>query len=523
MKRPVKIGLIALAIMLLILELIRIFVLYKMEEAIHQGISDAGKRNIHIKYGNAQFGWINNSFNLSDLSFTRLQDADTIMTGTIRSLNINGISLRKALFDKKLEIKRISIREPFIKTFDVALKYDTLVTSKNPGRILQAKISSLKITKSRWDRIDIQNKLIMSTHSENIELNQDLTDETESVRPIWEVDRALIEGLKFEFPTFFYDISTQRVRYNREEKSLITDSVIVQPQYSKELFGKKSGKQVDRIQVQAGSIKILGFSFIDEDSLFLKASNVDLGFTLEAYRDKTQPFLKTSKTPLPLEIFQKMKISFSVDTFRIHDSFIAYEEKLKEDRAPGRIYFDRINLLTHDLTNQPATEETNFVVDARFMGTGKLNVHFNLPPMIGGDYYIKGRLEKFGLNGVNNMIKSAVLMEVKSGNLEWMNFSFNYDDIQSSGELEFEFDNLKMTAFKKNNVEKVSLVKTVVLNTILKTNEIKHATLKSKIEFTRDQRRSVFHFWWKSILSGLKAAFITDGKLDPKKLEEEED
>ncbi|MDZ7774970.1 MAG: hypothetical protein U5L09_04815 [Bacteroidales bacterium] len=108
---------------------------------------------------------------------------------------------------------------------------------------------------------------------------------------------------------------------------------------------------------------------------------------------------------------------------------------------------------------------------------------------------------------LNPMVTPAASVQIKSGKTKTLAFSFSYDDDIASGEVTFEYENLKVILLnKKSNPQ---AVKSFLANTfIIKKNNLQQdkSWKKGTISFERDKKKSVFNYWWKSVLSGLKDA-----------------
>ena len=123
-------------------------------------------------------------------------------------------------------------------------------------------------------------------------------------------------------------------------------------------------------------------------------------------------------------------------------------------------------------------------------------------------------------SAASDVYKRQVLVDVKSGNLDTLTFEFKYDKHGSLGKVEFAYTGLRMTAYKPKNPDKVALLKTIALNQVLKINDVKKASLIGRINFPRNPSKSIFSYWWKSLLNGLKAALIEDGYIKPQRKRE---
>ena len=101
-------------------------------------------------------------------------------------------------------------------------------------------------------------------------------------------------------------------------------------------------------------------------------------------------------------------------------------------------------------------------------------------------------------------------MRVETGNLKRLAFNFTYDDDRSAGDLLFEYDNLKVHILDKEDRtnKKVQSFFTNIL--VLQKENIRddRSFREGTIAFERDKKKSLFNYWWKSLLSGIKSIAI---------------
>jgi len=312
-----------------------------------------------------------------------------------------------------------------------------------------------------------------------------------------------------------HKVTIQKAHYDESKQDLLLDSISVIPQYSKADFPTYFDHQVDRITAYSKSIHLLGLTLWDQDSMYLRARKLLMDFQLEVYRDKINPNKKTTLSELPSAILMKFKVLFNVDTLEVNNSFVAYEEKNKKDRDPGRIFFSALNINALNFTNDSSKASNILNVSAMFMDKGNMSVQFMFPFDRNIKYKASGYITPFQLSELNSILKAAVLIEVKSGGLDTLSFQFDYDEKGALGRVNFAYTDLKVNAFKPKNPDKVAIFKTIAINQLIKINKVITADLTGKINYQRNPMKSVFSYWWKSLLSGLKAAFIKDGNWRP--------
>jgi hypothetical protein len=100
--------------------------------------------------------------------------------------------------------------------------------------------------------------------------------------------------------------------------------------------------------------------------------------------------------------------------------------------------------------------------------------------------------------------------------LNSLTFNFDYTDERSTGTVLINYENLKITSLTKEKDAEKDEFKTFIANVILKKDKDEKVAKERRngiIDFERDKRRAVFHYWWKSLYSVLKSTVLdTRGK-----------
>ncbi len=174
---------------------------------------------------------------------------------------------------------------------------------------------------------------------------------------------------------------------------------------------------------------------------------------------------------------------------------------------------------------------------ASLMGQGDILLYANMPWNGGKQTHLEGSIQDFPITKINAMLQPTANIKVESGNMEKLSFKFAYNNVRSDGEIELNYTDLKLVTFKEDNkgnekgnkareglMQKDNL-KTFILNTFIIRKNMDEKVPEEKrtgtVMFYRDDRKSIFNYWIKSLLSGIKSAYNLD-KLEEKKNRREE-
>ncbi len=104
-----------------------------------------------------------------------------------------------------------------------------------------------------------------------------------------------------------------------------------------------------------------------------------------------------------------------------------------------------------------------------------------------------------------------------------LNFNFAYNKYTSHGGVALNYTDLRVVSLHEdeNHQQAISGMKSFLINTLVLKKDIdeksKDDQLKGTIQFNRDPRRAIFHYWWQSVFSGVKSAYGLDKLLPSKK------
>lgn len=313
-----------------------------------------------------------------------------------------------------------------------------------------------------------------------------------------------------------YAVSAKRALVSIHDRNIALDSFRIQPTLSKSEYMAAEGKQTTYIAGLVPQLRLAQINWFTYPVPGVHIGIADVELQLDMFRDKRYPFQQIDKRELPVHFLQKLPVRLVVDSVRVTNSLVKYEEFPESGDSTGTVYFENLRAIILDVHNNPNRRQSSqMFATADFMGTGLLNASFTFPYDTLLPYRVSGTLENMELASLNNMLGSAARVKAESGKLRNLKFDFSYNDTNSNGNLTLAYEDLRILSLKNKNEEQaVSHLKSLLLNTIFIKkdvfNNISSDDRTGTISFTRDQKKSVFNFWWKSILSGVKSAFYLD-------------
>jgi len=506
---PVKICLTLVIVCLLGCYALRSVVFNRIEHQLPALLEDLDKNHIDAKVAKIETSWYSNRITLKDITFKAKEKHALpmgLVEGDIGSLTLTGIELLPLLVNKDITLDSV--------IFD-KVKITKSVRGKEPDKKeaphYAFKFNYIRIDSLQIVDIDSLKKPVVETRLsfETRNLSGELP-----LRGLSATDLTL-HGLRLKLPESLYEISSNRIHIENLTRATI-DSLKVIPLYSKHEFVRRRKFETDRITCVFPSVVFEGINIplLFENELAIR--QVSMAFDMSVYRDKRMPN-RSDFRALPDSLLRELPMAISIDSIKILDSQITYEEFAEKADSAGSVTFRNLEAKFYHVSNRQA-KALELEARARFMNDGEIQIHgifYNSDK----PHYMTGSVRNFTLSRINPMLKPVTGISIETGQLELMKFTFWYNNIRSDGHLSLNYHDLKLVSLREKKRKKdrrkdekevvPAVAKTVLINAFIENDLDKHDPLSKRtgtIHFERDQDKFIFNFWWKSLLSGLKSA-----------------
>jgi len=363
----------------------------------------------------------------------------------------------------------------------------------------------------------------------NIHINSD-TEYSSPFEYAESID-LVIHGMDIPLKSPYYSLNVGDVNFSSNSKSLSINDIALIPFTEKTEFGKHFEYQVSWINLVRSNLDITGIK-LDEvlsgnflaDKIYISDANLDV------YKDKNFPYDYNKAPLLPVTALKKVPFKIIIDSVEIENSNIHYSEFADQGHNPGTITFRELEALILNVTNDSiAIRENNHClasINSMLMGTGVVDLNFEFDLSSDKDIHtVNGTLNQMNLEEMNDFMENVAFARITGGKNNVMNFNMDFNDRISTGIMKFNYDDLKVTFIDKKS-SKTGVDEAMgafVANTfILKKNNPRYLLLRNgNIYYYRDTKRSIFSYWARSFLSGIKSSVglkVNQKKIDRKAL-----
>lgn len=456
------------------------------------------------------------------LSDVELQDSVNDGTILIPEINVKGLNIFSLIFLGEINLKEIQLQNA-----DIRLAKNALSTSarmqkgSGPKRVKNIHIERLKIEDASIlisdENTEYKDSLI------SVILNIEISSLTTSSQRrnyrfentgFQEVVFSLSDGKCF-FSDDLYNLNFDSAHYLSTIGEFNVTGLGIKTNFSKYAVARQTNVETDWFDIGIPEFVMDGVQLNDllaSQNLIFDKVEIDSP-KIHAFRDKRWPFPQKPDTKLPMEMFAGLPFKIHSKMIAVKNGDASYQERVKDSEQAGLVRFDNLELALKNLSTIDSliSEPTTMNASALVMGQGVLNVDFTFPnPVYDDAYSAKGKLASMPLKAFNPMLTQNAFVNVEQGSLQQIAFDFQYGNDESNGDLVFEYEGLKLQFLDHENGSEKK-IKSFIANTFVVDKQNisgENSFKKGTIHFERNKKKSIFNYWWKSILSGIKSIAI---------------
>jgi len=438
------------------------------------------------------------------------------INGETGSIKLKGINLVKAIFRKDINIRKIVISES---TFivNISSSRDTLIPIVLPMNI--------RIGNVLFDKVNLSVKNSANAASYSL---------TDGVLRLYDVHAEKQDTLSPEIIRQFdfeakevvsvssdgmHTYQAGGITYSVNSNTLAINSFSIQPNYPDYDFTSRYEFQKSRIEASFRNIYVNDFNIADFfRSGNLISSNIEIGnMDMKVFRDKRKEFRHINK-PAFQDMIYNYPGTIRIDLISLRKGDVIYTEHSPEANEPGSISFSDINAKIYKITNDPVYRTKNDSIklkgNALLMGKGKMTILLKGKIFDSQNTFsLDGTLSGLDANELNPILEKSAFIYATSGKIDSMNFNFTANNTKATGKLTMLYHGLEIavknkrtddtTAFRERFISFIANMK------VLNSNPVRNKDAREGIiNFERDSERFLFHYCFRSILSGITSSLV---------------
>ncbi len=296
------------------------------------------------------------------------------------------------------------------------------------------------------------------------------------------------------------------IAYDKNTKLFSADSFSYRPAKDQKSFIESSTWQTDYIIAKTGAVDIGPLNidtYIKDTVLEMGIVNITNGFLYD-YRDKRQPREPGITRSLPANLLKKIPVRLQVDTVKLTNAYVEYEEVNEKTKAVGKIAVTKLNGRVTHLRNYDLSASDSLHIRATAFLENKLFTKLDLRESYAdplGGFLMTVQMGPADLTILNPILKPLASAELRSGKLDSMTMRVTGREALAVGEMKMVYHDFKINVINANN-KKRGLI-SLFVNSLIKN---KNTDRMGTVFFERLRDRSAINYLVKITLSGVSSS-----------------
>lgn len=479
-------------------------------------------------------------FNLSNISFLSLSDQSKWPVNfQIDSLIFGDFYLNSTSYLPELELGSLSIIKPEIQLkslkkshqYSKNISFDSINIYPEIKNFLSAiDVKNLRLVngnfdlKTNQDDYDLRGMAMAMEKIRIDSVNQNFTE-----KKFLYADHFYLSIPQFSWlsKNHLYRYGFDNLSFNSRGDVIELDSLYIKSRFDRKTFTANLKYQKDQLDAVFPKVKLSGIDF--RDAVFrqrFKANRLDIfNPDLHIYKDKTISLNPSVYKMMPAEQLQNLGFYVDIDTAKVYNGFVEYEEQAHFMDKPGSVFFNNIDIRCTGFSNDHDFRDfggaLRIVGNAKIMGKSDVSVTAVFPLNSKKQEFIAlASMNQLDAVDLNPLIQPLTLLSAKQGNLRNMQMNVQGNNEYAHGEMILKYEDLKVDVM--NRKLKESGLATFLANSFLikKNNKNYFFPRKGPIYFERQKYRSFIHYLAHFAIVGAKTSLGVDKRKTQKKIDE---
>ena len=426
----------------------------------------------------------------------------------VEKLKISDISYWDYLFNNEIHIDNILLQNPTIAHYKDRMKPSADTLRNAVAKIYKPIIvDKLQIENAKFVLYERSNDSIkLYTKGLSVEINNLKLDNRTVLRKI----PFDYENYKANGDTIFVKVSPYEnltvADFSIKNRNAVFNKLNLQTKYSKKELSRIISRERDHYNLSLDSLSIDGIDLgFNEGIFFSKSKLVSLkNPSLEIYRDKLVPDDPKIK-PLYSKMLRDLPIKLTVDSLKIADAKIKYEERVKPENIGGSINFENLQAAISNVGNTyKSPAKTVIKVKSHFMDKTPFSANWSFDVQNTNDHFtFQAEVGTLVADKMNSFTEPNLKVRLE-GQATKTYFTIDGNNDTSTTNLKINYSDFKVTILQKDG-EKRNWLLSAITNIFISTDSEKKNEYyrEGTADATRNKTQSVFNFLWISVKNAL--------------------
>lgn len=497
----------------------------------------------HIEFSTIRTNWITGNASLYDvniipdsLALKRLHAKETgpnnVYTIRVKRVMIRGFHPLKLYRKNKLQIQELLFQRPDITMVNKQQPYNEGKPPRpryNPydyisKYLAEVQVSNINLRDIKFKYINNNGELPVadSLSNLNITLKDWLIDpkSAEDPKRLYLLKDVVLNMNDYIYrsPDSLYHIRMNKLDFRASTGRLKIKQFTVVPQHSEMEFSKAVGYAKERFNMSFNEITLGGIDFplyISRQELFAKNMEINNGFVAVFNSNELPGKRIPKKGQFPHQLLQNLEGTLTVQKLQLNDIDLSYSTYNRRSKQKGSLTFNKTSGTITNLTNAPRFKALNPVMSAKlhskFMDQGTLDVDFKFHLTAkNGFFNYKGTLRNMDGRLLNKITRPVALLQIKSGQIDELQFDIRAKEDLALGTLNFRYHNLGVRLLEpaedSDRLVGKGFMSFLANNLIINSGnpDRNGKFVSAKINYQRPPTASFFSFIHKSLFQGIR-------------------
>lgn len=348
------------------------------------------------------------------------------------------------------------------------------------------------------------------------DLLMDATTQYDQSRFLFAKDcRIALKGYVLNTADSLYRLTANKLEVRTRDKMMEVEKIRLKPRVSYGAFYNRIKHQKDIFNIEINKLlfdKVAWWSLLEEEAFIARKLDIKEG-SIKVYNDKSQPIDPRSKLgKFPHQLLARLKFDIRVDTVKLSDFNVSYEELNPKTERTGTVVFNNVSGLMTNITNNKerirANEECRVDARAKFLGEAPLKASFifDLNSTEKGNFSVQASVGALQQDRLNEVLMPLALVKVNKVNLKSLDVALKGDNYRATGKIKLIYSDLNVTALRRkgDSLAERKLFSFIANNFVLKKeNPVPNEAVRvEQGEHEHESNKSFFNLVWKTIFSG---------------------
>ncbi len=452
--------------------------------------------------------------------FNRLQAVDSLPSVVMRIklpvLELSVFNVTKALKSGTIGFEHAWFREPAIEITKTRQSDKKNIASRSSHKrsfrslnIDHINIDDGNVVYSDWKSGDTT---VFKINGIDLELSNFMVDSAAMPhqKPFFSDNIQLSIG-KFEHllpgGLFAVEIGEAGIEWN--DSSAFFKGLKLIPQYDRKHFAAKNPRHTNWMELSIDDVQCTGIDFPKLFSgEYLLVNHIDIhGFVYTNMKNREveqAPIVK----PMLYEYVHRLPIRFLIQTIRVEEGRVIYEDLPVESPKSGIVTLDKMEGTLYHITNELSPENKYMVIDAKayVQGEGILTALFRFPVDPKNHHFeISGTMGNMHMTSLNSMLE-PFYVRVNKGFVNSLDYKISGNNHQAQLDMLFLYEDLHIALLKKENGATKNILSGIVNGMVIfngNPSQEGNPARRASTATQRNEYRASFHYFWHTLFDGM--------------------